>query len=184
MAISGYYIASALVLSLLVTFVPTYGQHSDKLSTAQNPCVTKKTCRDCIQTKSCAWCLEPEVGDRPRCFQPSLTSITGGCPEQYTWNPDHEEHILIREELTRAGKSAAGGSVSGAHISSSGSSSSSSSSSSSAHFGSSSRGSASGSRSSSGKITQIYPQRVGLKLRISEYTFRVYINHTIAIRND
>lgn len=174
MAISGYYFASALVLLLLVTLVPTYGQFSDKLSVAQNPCVSKTTCRDCIQTKSCAWCMEPDFGDRSRCFQPSVASITGSCPEQYTWNPDHEERILIREELTRAGKSAAGGSASGVHISSSGEYSASGSSSSSGTFSSSSRGSASGSRSSSGKIVQIYPQRVGLKLRISKYSSVFY----------
>lgn len=159
------YVASALCLTLIAIVVPTIsGQFSDKLSAAQNPCVSKVTCSDCIQTKSCAWCLEPDFGDRPRCFQPSLSAITGSCPEQYTWNPDHEERILIHEELTRAGKAAGGGvHVSGSEYSASSSSSSSSSHSSSAHFGSSSRGSA----SSSSKITQIYPQRVGLKLRIS-----------------
>lgn len=163
------FVASALFFTLITIVVPAIsGQYSDKLSAAQNPCVSKTTCSDCIQTKSCAWCLEPDFGDRPRCFQPSLSSITGSCPEQYTWNPDHEERILIHEELTRAGKAAGGGAhVSGAEYSASGSSSSSGSYSGSAQFGSSSRGSA----SSSAKITQIYPQRVGLKLRISKYLF-------------
>lgn len=165
-----YLIASALLLSFVAVLVPlASGQFSDKLSAAQNPCVSKTTCRDCIQTKSCAWCLEPEFGDRPRCFQPSLASITGSCPEQYTWNPDHEERILLREELTRAGKSAGGGvHVSGSEYSASSSSSSSSSYSGSATFGGSSRGSSQSSASSSGKIVQVYPQRVGLKLRISK----------------
>lgn len=165
-----YLIASALFLSFVAVLVPsTNGQFSDKLSAAQNPCVSKSTCRDCIQTKSCAWCLEPDFGDRPRCFQPSLASITGSCPEQYTWNPDHEEQIVIKEELTRAGKSAGGGvHASGSAYSASSSSSSSSSYSGSTVFGGSSRGSSHGSASSSGKIVQVYPQRVGLKLRISK----------------
>ena len=168
MAASSLLIASALVLTFLAIAVPAYGQYADKLSAEQNPCVSKTTCRDCIQTKSCAWCLEPDFGDRPRCFQPSLASITGSCPEQFTWNPDHEERILIREELTRAGSAAGGQSISGSSYSASGSSSSSGSYSGSASFGGSSKGSAHGSASSSGKIVQIYPQRVGLKLRIKK----------------
>lgn len=28
-------------------------------SIPQNPCVLKQTCRDCIQTPSCAWCAQP-----------------------------------------------------------------------------------------------------------------------------
>lgn len=168
MAASSLLIASALVVTFLAIAVPVTGQFSDKLSAAQNPCVSKTTCRDCIQTKSCAWCLEPDFGDRPRCFQPSLASITGSCPEQFTWNPDHEEQILIREKLTRAGSVVGGEQISGMHYSESGSSSSSGSQSSSGSYGSSSQGSAQGASSSSGKIVQIYPQRVGLKLRISK----------------
>lgn len=26
---------------------------------AQNPCVLKQTCHECIQTPSCAWCARP-----------------------------------------------------------------------------------------------------------------------------
>lgn len=161
------YIASALFITLMTIVVPTInGQvFSDKLLAAQNPCVSKTTCSECIQTKSCAWCLEPDHDDRARCFQPSLSSITGSCPEQYTWNPDHEERILIASELTRAKKASGGGvHVSGSEYSASQSSSSSSSYHGSAQFGGSTHGSA----SSSSRITQIYPQRVGLKLRISK----------------
>lgn len=160
--------SSAIALFLFAfVIIPMECQFAEKL-TAQNPCVSKVSCRECIQTKSCAWCLQPDFGDKPRCFQPSLSSFTGGCPEQYTWNPDHEERLLIREELTRAGSSSAaagaayGGSSSYGSSSSSGSFSSSSSSGSSSsshhHFGS----------ASGQKIVQIYPQRVGLKLRISK----------------
>lgn len=145
-------------------------QISDKLN-IQNSCVSKTTCRECIQTKNCAWCMQPDFGDKPRCFQPSLTSFAGSCLEEYTWNPDNEQRIFLNRELTRAGSASGGGSASGSYGESySGSSSSSSSSSSSHSFGGSSSSSGSGAWGASGQqsIVQISPQRVGLKLRISE----------------
>lgn len=173
---------SAVLLLVFVLARTAESQFPEKL--IQNPCVSKTTCRDCIQTKSCAWCLQPDFGDKPRCFNPSLSAFAGGCPEEYTWNPDHEEHLLIREELTRAGSAAAHGggqSIAGGTYEAS---------SSREHYGSSSYSGSSyskqressatssrkgysqntqfGSYSSSGKIVQIYPQRVGLKLRISK----------------
>lgn len=170
-------------------------QLADKLTS--NPCFSKTTCHDCIQTKSCAWCTAPDYGDKPRCFQPSLTSLFGGCPEEYTWNPDHEQRIILKEELTRASQGAIGGGgvrVSGASISGESSSSSSSQSKYEASGGSYTgyRESGSGGRQSGfqgsyshsenaqfgqfgGKIVQIYPQRVGLKLRISELWYHKFV---------
>lgn len=29
--------------------------------TAQNPCISKPNCHECIQTPSCAWCFDPKV---------------------------------------------------------------------------------------------------------------------------
>lgn len=185
------YAGSVLITIFLLTGM-VQSQFPEKL--VQNPCVSKTTCRDCIQTKSCAWCLQPDFGDKPRCFQPSLSPFAGGCPEEYTWNPDHEERLLIHDELTRAGSTAgeiAGGSASGGSSfgsygessqSSSGSFSSKSSSSSSSSGSSGFRGSSSssgssasfGSASGHGKIVQIYPQRVGLKLRISKCALHIF----------
>lgn len=145
---------------------------SDKLN-VHNSCASKTTCRDCIQTKSCAWCMDPKFGDKPRCFQPSMTPFAGMCSEEYTYDPSNEQEMKLTRELTRSGSSVSGGGAygSGSYSESSYSSSSSFSSSSSSHsFGSSSGGSSSGSFSASGQesIVQISPQRVGLKLRISE----------------
>lgn len=183
----GEMIGLALLFLLALSGV-AQSQLAEKLT--QNPCSSKTKCSDCIQTKSCAWCMAPDYGDRPRCFQPSLSPFTGGCPEEWTWNPDHEQRIILKQELTRArGASIEGGgaSVSGASIS--GSSSSQSSyrahgEQSSGSFSSSRQSGSSSSRAGfggayshgesaefgqfSGKIVQIYPQRVGLKLRISE----------------
>lgn len=130
--------------------------------------------------------MQPDFGDKPRCFQPSLTAFNGGCPEEYTWNPDYEFSMFESEQLTRAKGTASigGGSiVSGGSISETASSGSSysehneASGGSYSHYGSSGGGSrysgagssfGSSSASSAGKIIQIYPQRVGLKLRISK----------------
>lgn len=172
----------AVLFVLLAATGTVESQFPEKLT--QNPCVSKTTCHDCIQTKNCAWCMQPDFGDKPRCFQPSLTAFTGGCPEEYTWNPDYEFSMYEHEQLTRGqGAAAVGGgsATSGGSISASSSSGSSysehneASGGSYSHYGSSSGGSRQsgssssfGSSSGSGKIVQIYPQRVGLKLRISK----------------
>lgn len=116
----------------------------------QNPCVSKLKCNECIQTPSCAWCFDPDFGERPRCFQPSLTPNVGKCNEAFTYNPDNEQAFLEHRDLTKASS-----------VSGSGSASASASGSGSAGAG--------GSASSSGEIVQISPQRVGLKLRISMF---------------
>ena len=40
----------------------------------QNPCVSKQTCSECLQTPTCAWCSEPDYSSAdgsplPRCNQ-------------------------------------------------------------------------------------------------------------------
>lgn len=69
----------------------------------ENSCAEQKNCHDCIETKSCAWCLLPDFGDQPRCFQLSLTHLTGGCPENYTYNPDNEALVEKNQDLTQGG---------------------------------------------------------------------------------
>lgn len=173
-----YLRTTASVLVVLFVLLAAAGtaesQFPEKLT--QNPCVSKTTCHDCIQTKSCAWCMQPDFGDKPRCFQPSLTAFTGGCPEEYTWNPDYEFSMYEHEQLTIArGAAVTGGgsAVSGVSISESSSSGSSyrehieQSAGGSSHYSGS--GASFGSSSASGKIVQMYPQRVGLKLRISKW---------------
>ncbi|KAH8416731.1 hypothetical protein KR222_000277 [Zaprionus bogoriensis] len=160
----------------------------------QNPCMNKPTCRSCIQTQNCGWCMKPDYGDRSRCFLHTPNSDV--CPEEFIWNPDTSERILINKDLTLAGGGAAwaagggGGqfgsqqisgqsSASGSYGASSssasyGSSSISGSSSSSGFSASSGSQSASGfaamgaAAAAGGEIVQIKPQRVNLKLRINE----------------
>lgn len=125
---------------------------SDDDRSFQNPCGSKTSCHECIQTRKCSWCLAPEFGDRARCFLSELTS-TATCAEEYVFNPDNTESIPpeYNKELSRA----EGGSMSG-----------SGSSGGSGHFGSSGSSGSSGSYGES--IVQIAPQRVDLKLRMSK----------------
>lgn len=181
------YLCAVLVL-FFVSANLVKSQFAEKL--IQNPCVSKQTCHDCIQAKSCAWCLQPDFGDKPRCFQPSLSPLSGGCPEEYTYNPDNVEILAVKKELTRGGSATARGSGR----------SSASEFWSSSHNESYSRNDYSqesldtqrqqsvsqsgknsrknvnyGSYTESGNIVQIYPQRVQLKLRISTINL-IYVN--------
>lgn len=164
-------------LVVLLHVAAAAGPKAEKF-TSQNPCGNKASCSECIQTKTCAWCLQPQndFGDNPRCFQPSYDS-SSTCPEEFTYNPDSQLTQLINKELTRrkrldgaayeGGMEGEGAAAGG--YSAQGSSSRSSYSSSSYQSSSSSGGSSSSvSWSSAGEIVQIKPQRVNLKLRISE----------------
>ncbi|XP_055388340.1 integrin beta-PS isoform X2 [Condylostylus longicornis] len=128
-----------------------------------NPCISKSSCRECIRTKSCAWCMKEDFGDSPRCFEPSVPSYRQ-CPEEFIVNPDNEEKILFGRNLTRAKKMITAqsdeGYFSGAGYQESYSYSSSS--------GSSSYGQNSYSYSQTRRIVQISPQRVSLKMRVNE----------------
>lgn len=174
----------ALVLVAFVSANLVQSQFAEKL--IQNPCVSKQNCHECIQAKSCAWCLQPDYGDKPRCFQPSLSPLTGGCPEEYTYNPDNVEVLINKTQLTRGGSHAAisggsGQSAAGGYYSSSQNESYSRNDYSQESWdrqrqqsiNQNSRKSGQrvdyGSYSESGKIVQIYPQRVQLKLRISRF---------------
>uniref|UniRef100_A0A336M8L1 Integrin beta n=2 Tax=Culicoides sonorensis TaxID=179676 RepID=A0A336M8L1_CULSO len=135
----------------------------------QNPCISQNTCRDCIQTKGCAWCLQPPSdqfsNDQPRCFQPSLSDYDR-CPEEFTWNPDNEQRIVIERALSRSSAAgiSGGGYEEGAYVEEGYSGSSSYQ----GHYHE--EHGASGSYGASGHrhIVQISPQRMNLKLRINE----------------
>lgn len=172
--------SSAVLLLVVVLAHMAQSQIAEKLT--QNPCSSKTSCHDCIQTKSCAWCSQPDYGDRPRCFSPSLTPY-GGCAEEFTMNPDNVQVTLVNQTLTLAGAAAraeghqsiSGGSYEASgHRESYGSSSYTGQSYNRERQSSMSSGRKGysqnveyGSYSSSGRIIQIAPQRVSLKLRIS-----------------
>lgn len=179
--------SKAILLAIVLAAVwgQIDGQKAGKLT--QNPCGAKDKCHTCIQTESCAWCMQPDFKGQSRCFQHSSRV----CPEEFVWNPDTSEQILLNKNLTLAsvagGSSAAGygaggygaagygagGGAGGGYLSGSSSSSShyhsSSSSSMSSSYGS--EYSAGWSASSSSEIVQIKPQSVKLKLRISEFWY-------------
>ncbi|XP_055305267.1 integrin beta-PS isoform X2 [Sitodiplosis mosellana] len=175
------YLCAALLL-VLVSANLVQSQFAEKL--IQNPCVSKTNCHECIQAKSCAWCMHPDFGDKPRCFQPSLSPLTGGCPEEYTYDPDNIEILNETRQLTRGGSAAAisggsGQSIAGGYSSSSQSESYNRKDYSQESWDRQTQQSANYNSKKSGhhveygsfeegKIVQIYPQRVSLKLRINQ----------------
>lgn len=171
-----------LVLAFCLTLhvAVAAGPKAEKL-TSQNPCASKASCSECIQTKTCAWCLQPQVdfGDSPRCFQPSYDA-TSVCPEEFSYNPDSQLTQVTNKELSRSKRmdffAAGGGAAAAGHEGESAAGfHQQSHSSSSGSYSSSSYDSASGHSSSSmswrseQEIVQIKPQRVNLKLRVSKW---------------
>lgn len=156
-----------LALVLISTFGAIQSQFGfDRSVSLQNPCVKKTTCSACIQTEKCAWCMQPDFGERPRCFQPDLKPQTP-CPEEFVVNPDNEIYAIQADALSRGGKQLSDGKwVTGVSGFEQEGGMGSMSGGSSASGGSSMSGSASG--SGSAKVVQISPQNVNLKLRISE----------------
>lgn len=137
----------------------------------QNPCISQNTCRECIQTKGCAWCLQPpsdqNSNEQPRCFQPSL-SDRDICPEEFTWNPDNEVRIVIERALSRSSGAVSGGGggyEEGAYYEEGHSHSSSYE----GHYHEEHGASGHYGESGHSNIVQISPQRMSLKLRISTF---------------
>ncbi|XP_037042431.1 integrin beta-PS-like [Bradysia coprophila] len=73
---------------LLTTFTVNFAQN-----VTQNQCIDKRICSDCIAQKDCAWCLEPDFGDKPRCFPNWSTSDS--CPEEYMYSPVNQQTIIV-----------------------------------------------------------------------------------------
>lgn len=185
MAIDSISRQSWYMCAVLLVVITSNLVKSASYESTSSSCASKLNCHECIQTKSCSWCLQPDYGDKPRCFQPSHDKSINNCAEEYTWDPDNEQRLVIAEELTRGGIAQSGGGQSmaagGSYEASSSKGSYSSSGSSYESYNKQTQSSASqsskksgvqtsyGSYSSSGRIIQIYPQRVNLKLRISTY---------------
>ncbi|XP_050083366.1 integrin beta-PS isoform X1 [Anopheles aquasalis] len=134
-------------------------------------CPGKSTCGQCIQTKNCRWCKDPNF-TQPRCHG----QIENYCAEEFTVDPSNSFTLIQGHALSKAsgGAAAAGTSESqGSFYSQSHQQSSSSSSS----F--SQQSSSSSSSSSAGSIVQISPQRVGLQLRLNE-VYNLHVNYARA----
>lgn len=182
MAIESIHRHSIYFYAVLVLTITLNVAQSASYESTPSSCASKLTCHECIQAKSCSWCLQPDYGDKPRCFQPSHDKSINNCAEEYTWDPDNEQRLVIAEELTRGGISQSGGGQSiagGSYEASSSKGSHHSSGSTYESYNRQTQTSAThshkqsgmhtsyGSHSESGRIVQIYPQRVNLKLRIS-----------------
>lgn len=83
-----------IVLILVLTLSTTSNSEPNV-----NVCGSKSSCHECIQTKNCAWCMDPEFSES-RCFEPGVSSLTKGCPENYTWNPKSNHHVTLQKALT------------------------------------------------------------------------------------
>lgn len=83
----------------LLVFVSTHFVQSQLLQ--MNPCISKENCHECIQVKSCVWCFQPDFGDKPRCIYPNVTLFGGGCSEEYIFNPENEEIMVEKRELSQ-----------------------------------------------------------------------------------
>lgn len=136
---------SAIILS--VSAQSGGRQVSEKL--AQNPCSSKRNCHECIQTSTCAWCSQPDFGDRKRCFQPSIVDANRQCNEAYTINPQNEYQVMRNEELSKASRGS--GYIAG-----------------STYESSSHQESGDGYGDGFKDAVQVAPQHVNLKLRINE----------------
>lgn len=114
---------SVLLITILCCLSGSFGLQ-------ENSCMNKTTCSECIQAEGgCAWCMDPDANDRPRCFQPdSKAGIS--CSKGFVENPENQHIFYSNENLGHETW----------HI----------------H------------NSVTRSVTQIQPQHVGLKLRISE----------------
>ncbi|XP_059478027.1 integrin beta-PS isoform X2 [Neocloeon triangulifer] len=99
-----------LLASLLLLWVGASHQQQQILApeklVVQNPCVSKQTCGDCIQTPTCAWCSQPNFGNGTnvkRCFQPEGSDRSKfQCKREFIVNPDNVYTVLMSKELSKA----------------------------------------------------------------------------------
>jgi len=93
-----------------------YSYRQDRASSlllGQNPCVSKQSCSQCLQTPTCAWCMQPDYlspdgSPLPRCnqeefFQTALQKESRSqCAARYVVNPNNIYTILQNVELRKS----------------------------------------------------------------------------------
>lgn len=87
-----------LFLALISTYLVCSAEIDLNAKLLQNPCAGKRTCRECIQTNNCAWCLQPDIGTKARCFPSNLKNV---CNEKFIWNPQAVQNFIKNQDLTR-----------------------------------------------------------------------------------
>ncbi|XP_076250227.1 position-specific antigen beta subunit myospheroid isoform X1 [Rhynchophorus ferrugineus] len=144
---------------------------------AQNPCTSKSTCQDCIQTPSCAWCYDPEFGGNTRCFQPAFPiTPKEQCRDDYVFNPDNVMTVVSNLQLSKAhSKGSSGGYHWGTGYEGSWNASESWESKGSSMYQQGEAGQGSGGQ----QIVQVAPQRLKLQLRAGQ-SFSIYMSYTQA----
>ncbi|XP_059086131.1 integrin beta-PS-like isoform X2 [Tigriopus californicus] len=106
------------ISTLTVLISPGYGQFpgspvSDYRSGlfVQNPCVSKQTCSECLQTPTCAWCMKEDYtsldgAPLPRCNQETHFSAQSSsrvqCPIDEVVNPNNVFRVIQNIDLQRA----------------------------------------------------------------------------------
>ncbi|KAJ8948573.1 hypothetical protein NQ318_007577 [Aromia moschata] len=101
---------NCLIFSVISTTVIAQITQIPQRYTSKNPCTSKGTCHECIQTPSCAWCFDPEYTENPRCFQPSTTEQPNAmCDEKFVLNPDNVMSILENLALSEVHGASGGG---------------------------------------------------------------------------
>ncbi|XP_023340039.1 integrin beta-PS [Eurytemora carolleeae] len=74
----------------------------------QNPCVSKETCSKCLQTPTCAWCMQPVYNSTdgsplPRCNQEEFfIGSNTRCESRFIVNPENVYSILQNEEYRKS----------------------------------------------------------------------------------
>jgi len=77
----------------------------------QNPCVSKQTCSECLQTPSCAWCMKEDYtsvdgSPLPRCNSNSYYSASSSsrvrCPADMIVNPSNSFKYVENHEISKA----------------------------------------------------------------------------------
>jgi len=102
----------AYILLLLVPLASAQFYRQDRGSNLliQNPCVSKETCSKCLQTPTCAWCMQPVYNSTdgsplPRCNQEEFytaSSSRAQCESRFIVNPQNEYMILQNEEYRQS----------------------------------------------------------------------------------
>lgn len=63
----------------------------------QDPCSNQHTCNECIQTKGCSWCSDPNLNDVSRC----VSSYLNRCTKTFVENPKNEAKMIMNINLTK-----------------------------------------------------------------------------------
>ena len=107
-------VMSLLWLAALVTAQYSYREdRASSLLLGQNPCVSKQSCSECMQTPTCAWCMQPDYlsadgSPLPRCNQEEFfmsankRESRSQCEARYVVNPMNMFTILENVELRKS----------------------------------------------------------------------------------